>query len=351
MTTVRFLNGSHNIEGNIASIYTRTARVIIDFGMVGGYKEDNVKSLMKSHLLPNLPDLFTSKESKYQQQAIVLTQSDMENLTAAVYLNTDIKIYVSKNAFRLYQVLMENNLIQLIHANIKPLPTKLEVGDLTVAGFPSDCGIMGSQSLLISDGSHNFGVCGDVRLNGPHKDDVYTWIRKFHQKRLNLFLFDSTSFSFSNQCQLFKTDENALQNQFSDLVKQRRDLIVINVDAINVDRLKRMIKKGHHLGRKVVVEESFAKVIAEFYPSAKFAVLQESIRNKKTTPNKFEVVLLSDIKVNPNKYILQNSFGNINFLKELDTELYLHSNGFPKISEQSFTRLQRILMQLFHRLS
>ncbi len=344
MTTVRFLNGSHDIEGNVAEIFTKSSRIIVDFGMVGGFKRDDVNKLIKSHILPNLPDLFSNKKSKFNHQAIVLTHIDIDNMNAAIYLNSDIKIYVSEQGFELYQELVTNNLIQPISANIKVLPDNLQVGDLLVKGYPSDCGVKGSQSLLISDGEHSFGISGNVRLNGPHKEQVYKWVRKFQKRRLDLFLFDSTSFSFNNDCQLYTTDENTLKNQFADLVVQRRDLIVVNVDAFNVDRLATIFKKCHHFERKMVLEQTYANVLHSFYPNLKLTVLAESVNKKETNSNQFEVVSLNDIKTAPRKYVLQNSFGNINFLKELSSGLYLHSNGFPKVSlDRDFESLRESL--------
>lgn len=332
MTTVKFLNGSRDILGNIVEIHTKTSRVIVDFGMMGRYKKDRVDSLLKSQILPDLPDLFTKKSSKYQQQAIVLTHFGMENLNAALYLQSDIKIYVPAYGLKLYQTLVENDLIQPLDAQLLELPDKLTIGDLTVKGFASDSDVFGVQSLLISDGPHNFGVSGDVRVNGPHRDEVYKWIRKFHKKELELFLFDATSYSFSKHCQLFAVDEYTLRKQFADLVVQRRDLMVINLDIFNVDRVVRLVKKAHHLDRKMVLEEAFAKVVKELFPDLKLIVLAESRANKKAVSNDFEIVSLKDIKQTPKKYVLQNSFGNISFLKKLPSGLYLHSNGFPEIS-------------------
>lgn len=332
MTSVKFLNGSHNVQGNIVAFYTKTSRVIVDFGMVGGFKEGQVDKLIKSHLLPDLPDLFLQKRSQFKHQVIILTQVNVDNLMAAVYLNSSIEIYVSKNGYRLYLSLLRNGLIQPIDANIQEMPHELQVGDLFVRGYESDCGVMGSQSLLIDDGRHFFGVSGDVRINGPHKDKVYHWIRKFHKKELDLFLFDSTAYSFSKDCDLFNIDEAALIHQFSDLLIQRRDLIVINVDPSNVDRLRSICKKSHHYGRKVVVEQTYANVLHEFFPKVDICVLKESMTNKKTISNDLEVVSLADIKLHSRDYVLQNSFDNIGFLKKLKSGIYLHSNGFPNIS-------------------
>lgn len=346
MTSVKFLNGSHDIEGNIVTFYTKTSRVIVDFGMVGGFKADQVDKLMASHLLPDLPDLFTAAKSRFKHQAIVLTQVNIENISAAIYLDSDVEIFVSEKGYRLYQSLLNNDLIQPFATNLKILPDELTVGDLTIRGFESDCGIAGSQSLLISDGKHNFGISGDVRLNGPHKDKVYHWIRKFHKKQLDLFLFDSMSYSFSHHCKLFIIDENALQIQFNDLLTQRRDLIVVNVDTCNVDRLKMMVKRSHHVGRKMVLEQSYANLFHEFFPKLSFCILKESIVSKKTIPNGIEIVSLQDINAAPKNFVLQNSFGNINFLKKLKSGIYLHSNGFPKVSyDRDFEYLREKLKQ------
>lgn len=347
MTSVKFLNGSHDIEGNIVAFYTLTSRVIVDFGMVGGFKEDRVEKLINSHLLPNLPDLFLNQASEFQHQAIILTQVNVDNLMAAVYLNSSIEIFVSEKGYRLYLSLLHNGLIQPIEANIRVMPHELEVGDLSVRGFESDCGVMGSQSLLINDGQHYFGVSGDVRVNGPHKDKVYHWIRKFRKQDLDLFLFDSTAYSFSKDCDLFSADEFALQHQFSDLIIQRRDLIVINVDPSNVDRLKSICKKSHHYGRKVVLEQAYANVLHEFFPKIDICVLKESITDKKTTPTELEVVSLDDIKQHSRGFVLQNSFDNIGFLKKLKPGIYLHSNGFPNISlNRDFEYLREKLHQI-----
>jgi ribonuclease J len=331
MTTVKFLNGSHEIHGNIASIETKTSRVIIDFGMVGGFKSDTANNLIDSHLLPRLPELFTAQKSAFKYEAIVLTQVNVENLTAAVYLKKNIEIYVSEEGFKLYRSLVQNDLFQPIDLNIKLMPTDLKIGDLLIHGYPSDCGVVGSQVLLISDGKHKFGFVGDVRLNGPHKERVYHWIRRFHQAQLDLLVFDATAYSFSDECRLFETSESGLQVQFSDLLKQRRDLVVVNTDCCNPERLAMIHKTADSLGRKLVCEPSYAEVVAGMYPEIELAVLKSE--HKKTTSKKFEVVKVSDLIDHPRRYVLQNSYDQIKFLQNFKAGIYLHSNGFPKISE------------------
>ncbi|AKP67146.1 hypothetical protein [Companilactobacillus ginsenosidimutans] len=331
MTILKFVNGSRDVEGNIVEITNDSSRLIIDFGMVGGFKSSSPKKLIKSHVLPNFPDLFTDQKPSYINQAIILTSMNVDNFNAAVYLRSDITIYASETSLELYKSLVENKLIQPISVKLKPLPQELVVGEFTVRSFSSDCGVKGSQSLLISDGEHSIGISGDVRLTGPNKDQVFHWIRKFNKRKIDLFLFDSTSYSFSDNCRLYINNENSLRSQFKDLIVQRRDLIVINVDPFNVDRLEKLFSKASHFERKLVLEEKYALVIQSFHPKLNLAVLKESI-NKKTTSSKFEVVSLDDIKSNPKNYVLQNSFENINYLERVNSGLYLHSNGFPKVS-------------------
>ncbi|MCH4010046.1 hypothetical protein [Companilactobacillus sp.] len=345
MTTVKFLNGSHEIHGNIASIESKTSRVIIDFGMVGGFKSDTANNLIDSHLLPRLPELFTAQKSAFKYEAIVLTQVNVENLTAAVYLKNNIEIYVSAEGFKLYRSLVQNGLFQPIDLNIKLMPTDLKIGDLLIHGYPSDCGVVGSQVLLISDGKHKFGFVGDVRLNGPHKERVYHWIRRFHQAQLDLLVFDATAYSFSDECRLFETSESGLQVQFSDLLKQRRDLVVVNTDCCNPERLAMIHKTADSLGRKLVCEPSYAEVVDQMYPEIKLAVVESD--HKKTTSKKFEVVKVSDLIDHPRRYVLQNSYDQIKFLQNFKAGIYLHSNGFPKISEnRDFEFLQDSLKKL-----
>lgn len=333
MTNVKFINGTHNVEGNIVEICTKTSRLLINFGMVGGYKEDKVKNLMKSHILPKLPDLFTDKPTKYQHQAIVLTNVNVENFSAAIYLQESIDIYVSPTGFLMYQQLVANQLIQPINAKVKPLLDELVIGDLTIQGFPSDCGVAGGQALLVSDGDKGFGISGEVRLNGPKQSEVFHWVRKFNQKKLALFVFDATVFSFAKDCQLFSNNEHSLEKQFVDIVTQRRDLIVVNGDVYNIERLKMFYDQAQKLGRTLVLEEAFALVLHSFYPELNLTVLKESMADKKTTPNDFEVVSLLALRNHGRKYVLQNSPDQLNFLGELKPGIYLHSDGFPKVSE------------------
>ncbi|MQS52763.1 hypothetical protein [Companilactobacillus mishanensis] len=344
MTTVRFLNGIRSIEGNIVEIATDSSRIITDFGMVGGYTAGSANSLISRHILPDFPDLFSDSAPAKDNQAIVVTHVNFDNINAAIYLKSDIPIYISAEGYKLYRALIENQLIQPICNNFKVLPHDLVVGDLEVKGYPSDCDTMGSQSLLISDGIRNFGISGDVRLNGPNKDLVYKWIRKFKKVNLDLFMLDATAYSFSNKCKLFATDENDLRVQFIDLVKQRRDLIVININPFNVERLAKLCLKMIHYDRKMVLEYEFANVVTKFYPDLKLYVLKESIPDKKTLSKNMKSVQLDEIREYQNKFVLQNSFNNLHLLVNLKAGIYLHSNGFPQISyDQDYQFLREFL--------
>ncbi|MGV0168361.1 MBL fold metallo-hydrolase [Furfurilactobacillus sp. WILCCON 0119] len=331
MTNVRFLNGLNTIGGNIVEITTATSRIITDFGIAVNSDDADPDTLMANHLLPDLPELFTrsAEPSPYRHEAIFISHLHLDHTAALQYLKTDIPVYLSADSYRLYKHLAAAGLAKPMGLNFHSFhyDTPVQIGDLTVTGFASDHDAFGATALLISDGRHSFGISGDVRLNGPHIENVHHWLDVFHQAHLDLFMLEATSFSFPPSEQE-PASEAQLQASFRELIQTHPELLVLNPYPRNLERLLRFNQTANALNRPVVWELAYARLLHAFYPEALIHVLNTTHLNREDL-NTLIPVSSATLRHEPDHFCLQNSFENLPQLDSFGPLLYLHSNGEP----------------------
>jgi len=324
VTEVRFLNGLDTIGGNIVEFSTPTSRVIMDFGVASDLTDETIDSAIANGKLPNLPELFFDRADKYTHEAIFISHLHIDHMGALQYLEKDIPVYLSEPSYRLYQSLIEQG-IEAPVDNLRPMPfeTPITIGEFSVTGFASDHDEPGIMALLVDDGRHRYGHSGDVRLNGPHPQNVAHWAQVFNDAKLSLFMLEGTTYSFDTETPVedqahpsVALTEASLQTAFGETLDQAQDLVVVNPYQRNYDRLAALAATAEKHGRQLVFEASDAKIL-------------EDITGKRPTAVLNDTVSLGDIKENPGQFVLENQFSHLDVLADLPVSMYVHSNGEP----------------------
>ncbi|WP_057893419.1 MBL fold metallo-hydrolase [Lacticaseibacillus brantae] len=324
MTEVRFLNGLDTIGGNIVEFSNGNSRVIMDFGVASDLTDETVESAIANGKLPNVPELFFNQPDKFDHEAIFISHLHIDHMGALQYLQADIPIYLSEPSYRLYQSLIAQG-IEAPVDNLNPLPfeTPVTIGDFTVTGFASDHDEPGVMALLVDDGRHRYGHSGDVRLNGPHRQNVDHWAQIFNEAKLSLFMLEGTTFSFDTAAPVedqsqpsVPLSEASLQTAFAQTLEAASQLVVVNPYQRNYERLQAFVATAASQGRQMVFAPTDAKILEDITGNRPTAVLNDTVS-------------LGDIKAEPAKFVLENQFANLELLAELPVSVYVHSNGEP----------------------
>lgn len=337
MTKLRFLSGLTTIGANVVEISTATSRVLMDFGSTENINAmPALATMLSEHSIPDCVELYEPTATKqYEHEAIFISHLHLDHTGALGLLKSDIPVYLSEESTALYNALVASGLsqrnnqlnLQMFRSN-KPV----EVGDLTVTDLPSDHDILGINALLVSDGQHTFAHSGDFRLNGFHPQLVHQWAEQLKKLNLDVFLTETTSFSFTDEAEKTEFEEpiteKELVTKFIDKLHGTKELQVLNFYERNVERLLAFNAASHENQRPIVWEAAFANLIHLLAPHEPLMVLAESMPTE-TGHNFANVVPLAGIKAQPEKYCLHSTFANRAWLQQLSPIDYLHCNGAP----------------------
>lgn len=342
MTAFQIWSGIETIGGNIVEIKTAQARVICDFGLIGGSNKDQpiknltaLESTLIEKKLPQIPNLFDTRDFKTidlpgiecqkLRQAIFISHLHIDHMGGIKYLPANVDVYMTKESLALYEA--------LITVGDEPAPIaklhgiaygeKVLIGDIQVTFYESDHDIKGIAAIFIQTPEAKFVHTGDFRLTGYHPDKVDQLISLINSFQPDYVLIEGTAFSF-DEIEDRITSEVDLLNHFTDaLTAYSNDLIVFNPYMRNVERIHHFNQYAKKAGRKLVLEPTFAKVYQAFYPDATYYIYSDVADEVENFIDK------KSIKEEPELYILQNSFDNISLLGDLKPAIYLHSNGEP----------------------
>lgn len=337
MTKLRFLSGLTTIGANVVEISTATSRIIMDFGSTENMANmPALTTMLANHTIPDVPELFTpASSSEYTHEAIFISHLLLDHTGALGLLKSKIPVYFSAESFKLFQSLVASKLANELQINCHQYQPNIpvKIGDLTVTGYESDHDIVGITPLVVSDGQHKFAHSGDFRLNGFHPERVTTWANELHDLNLDVFMTETTSFSFLNNADEatddFKTPltEKELCHQFSVHLTNKYTLPVINVYERNIERLVAFNSVSIGCNRPIIWEYAYAQLLRVFDTTSQIHVLAETLPD--AAVDDFSIISLNDIQMHQDAYCLHNTFANRQWLSRFNNVIYLHSNGAP----------------------
>lgn len=347
MAQFQFWGGLDTIGGNIVEIRTDQARVICDFGWTGNQEFvqnfrglSELEYLLLEEKLPAIADLYettsfqemelSSFEDSSLHTAVFISHLHLDHMGMLKYLPSSISVYLSEEAYALYKVLVEVREEEPVSLNFFPFryEERLIIGDITVIPKKSDHDIPGACALFIETADLRLIHSGDLRLTGRSPEAVEQWIQTASEWETDILLLEGTSFSFE-EGEKKNVSEKELIRSWQKLLKMEKEQIIFfNPYIRNVERLKKIADETQQNGRIFVFEEAYARVLHAFYPAEKWNILNEPF-GEKVAEYTDRFYSLNDLKKSPEKFVLQNSLKNSDYIKFFSKGLYVHSNGEP----------------------
>lgn len=328
MTKVQFLSGLKTIGSNIADIWTDSARVIFDYGVVNDSETGELADWEKTQV----------------ETAVLISHLHIDHTGSLHTVPKDVPVYMSRESYELYQKLVEIGeepaLIDAkeIDATVYPLDYEEEftIGDITITTKKSDHDIKGASAFFIETPDMKIIYSGDVRLSGNHPENVLGWIADAKEFNADVLLIESTAYSFEEEVdeetevesvKKLELTEEELYEKWEKLLEANKESIVfLNTYIRDLERLRNLCNRAKQMGRKIVLEPIYADLLDELDNYQDSYVLKELDIEEKF---KNRWIDLDSLKENPAEYILQNSYLNRSFIKEFDQGIYAHSNGEP----------------------
>jgi len=373
-TKVKFYRGCHGM-GIVISVAYENDRVIFDFGAPfsplseiydGEVKpriENRVKDAIVLGRIPPVDGVFSKKDlkdldvisyedSKYNT-AILICHLHLDHMSEIDKVDKHIPVYIHSKGLEMLNLLdsMDNNNIYRTYNSFE-YEQSFYVGCIKITPYFSDHPCAGSASFLIETPDQTVLYSGDIRYHGNNRDKAFEIIEKLGQKDIDLLIVDSTTTSpsefdrYNNNLEDFKIPSkdylfNSISEQdiydgiYEDL-KGFDGIGVFNQYPRDLNMLMSMHELGIKLNRTTVFEPYYANILYKLtgiIPNIIIPDIEPKNAYIEELKNICPVISLEDIRKQPNKFLLQNSYQQILNLVDLDgvKGKYYHLLGEPLV--------------------
>lgn len=377
--------------GVVISVTYNKDRIIFDFGAPftplaeiydGEVKvryENRVKDAILLGRIPPVEGVFSKKDLKgldilaYEDSdlntAIFICHLHLDHMSEIDKVHSDIPVYIHSEGVKMQEMIdkMENNIVYRSYSSFEYERT-IAVGCIRVTPYFSDHPCVGSASFLIETPDQTILYSGDIRYHGTNRDRAFAVMEELGKKNIDLLIVDSTTTSpdefdryndnftdFNKPAKdyLFNSisEQDIYDNIYDDL-KQYEGIAVFNMYPRDINMLKTVDELGNRLNRKTVYEPYYAYLLCGLTAIKPAIIVPDTdLDDKYITDLKqsCESIDLQDIKKNPDKYLLQNSYRNILTLIDLEgiNGKYYHLLGEPLISD---TKEYKIMTNFINKL-
>ncbi|OIM26330.1 hydrolase [Oenococcus oeni] len=333
-TSVKFLSDLKTLGNKIVSFSDNETRVLIFLGFsLDSNKNKTSDKSMGEKLLSKISELVKENpETIYKKQAIFIPNlpTDCAEALESFKAEVDMPIYVSFQSGDLYSSSNETgertNISNLRRVDYEK---EIKIGSFTVNFFHSDQKIINSSVIKISDSNgHVFVYFGALGYSESSPEKIDHWIQKLANRRADLLLLEGADFSFDNpkEKKLSQKEKDLIDN-FADKLGSNH-LVAINPDLQHILVLSALEKAARNFGRPIVWEKNYSNALKKFFSDSKPLTLGRDID-------------LPEIIAYPEDYVLQNSYDNLDNLKDFYKPIYLQIDGQPLDDHDSSYKIRR----------
>lgn len=378
--------------GIVISVTYENDRIIFDFGapfepgtdVYDGQVKHRIENKVYDSLLlgkiPMVEGVFSKKDIKdielesYEESnlntAIFICHLHLDHMSEIDKVDSRIPVYIHSDGIRLLKALdITQETKQTRTYSEFEYHKEIKIGQISVTPNYSDHPCPGSAGFLIKTPDETIYYSGDIRFHGTNSKKAYEEIEELAKGKIDLLIIDSTTTSPSE----FNKDEQyeklynipsrdmlpgsiSEKDIYDDVYRSLNDyegLGIFNQYNRDIKMMKHMYDLSKTLNRTMVLEPSFAYIFNALTGiKTNIYILDNKYMPEyiKQMKKEYEITDIRDIRNNPDKYLIQNSYPNILSLIDLDgiKAKYFHLFGEPLVPQDKH---YQIMLNILNKLN
>jgi len=253
--------GSQEIGGSCVEVFTKSTRILVDFGMPlldihNDFEDKNpfetlpITDLVQQVRLPNIKGLYNDDQNAID--GILISHAHPDHYGLIAFARNEIPFYSGEATHEIIELSQicktGKSLPKTFHYFTAEEP--FSIGDITITPYLMDHSAFDAYAFLIeADGKRIF-YSGDFRGHG-RKKALFTRLIKTPPKDVDYLLMEGTTIG------RVKKDIPSEQDIEFDLVqvfKERKGLNVLLTSTKNIDRLVSIYKACKRSGKIMVID-------------------------------------------------------------------------------------------------
>ena len=366
-TTIRFYSGLDTIGAVIMEVKYGKNRAFFEagtafnpsFDMFDGLV-DKRKSIVKDYLwineIPNINYIYRKEDISgldlkpacdYDgNQAFFISHLHLDHMRMMGLIDPSIPVYLTENA-QTIEFAQENAGIgvdSIRGHQYSDMQEDTYVGDIHVHRFILNDDSYQDLSFYIETPDLKLHYTGDIFVYGKYFNNIQNEIKYLNEKDIDILIPEGTTFwsNFDDTREITPTftpysllSKDEQQDKLINIIKDYQGLVVFNCYEREMSDVMELTDIAQKTSRTLVFEPISAYIINRFFNKSVNYIIPDTYKDEpdylKYVKQNNTLINKSDIIVNPDKYLVQNTYANI--LELLDYRdlnlLYLHYAGQP----------------------
>ena len=274
--------GTKEIGGSCVEIWTKSTRIVVDFGMPlvnpdktkfnsQSIKDLSDKELIDNGILPNIKDLYNASI----QTSLIISNAHQDHFGLLKYANKKILIYLGQATQKLIELtnIFTNQDCGISNPQHFESGKSFVIGDIEITPYLMDHSAFDAYAFLIKADGKSLFYSGDFRMHG-RKSKVFEWFSHNIEKNVDYLLLEGTTIGRVNGHPLTETD---IEKEFVKTFKKDKGINLIYTSGQNIDRLVSIYRACKRTGKILAIDFYIANVLKELskfgtipYPSMSF---------------------------------------------------------------------------------
>jgi len=260
--------GTQEIGGSCVEIWTKSTRIVVDFGMPlvnpdktrfnsKTIKNLSVKELISKGVLPDIDGLY----EKSSNTNLILSHAHQDHFGLVKYVNRECKIYLGNATQKLIEVTntFTNQNWEISNPQHFESGKPFIIGDIEVVPYLMDHSAFDAYAFLIKAGGKSLFYSGDFRMHG-RKAKVFDWFRHNVETNIDYLLLEGTTVGRADKC---FPNESEIEVEFVTTFKENKGINLIYTSGQNIDRLVSIYRACKRTGKTLAIDFYIAHVLKE----------------------------------------------------------------------------------------